>query len=328
MCGRNFEYVSEDPLLSGVLGAAMVDGIQSVGVGTSLKHYAVNNQETDRLRVSADVDERPLREIYLKGFEHVVRTAQPWTVMCAYNKVNGTYASQHRWLLTEVLRDEWGFEGVVVSDWGAVDDRVAAVAAGLDLEMPPNLAESAARIVAAVRAGTLDEAVVDLAATRLLQLVARTQQTDGTVVADMDEHHRIAREAAQDSAVLLRNVGDILPLQLSTTSRLAVVGEFASTPRYQGAGSSRSTRPGSTSRSTRSVASPPRAPRSRSRRASASCRAMRTTRCARRRWWRPAPPTRCCCSSVCRRRPSPKASTAPTWSCRRTRSRCWTRSRR
>ncbi|MET0741381.1 MAG: glycoside hydrolase family 3 C-terminal domain-containing protein [Candidatus Nanopelagicales bacterium] len=238
LCGRNFEYVSEDPLLSGALGAAMVDGIQSVGVGTSLKHYAVNNQETDRLRVSADVDERPLREIYLKGFEHVIRHAQPWTVMCAYNKVNGTYASQHRWLLTDLLRDEWGFEGVVVSDWGAVDDRVAAVAAGLDLEMPPNLAESAARIVAAVGAGTLDHAVVDLAATRMLQLVERSQQKAGIVVADMDDHHRIAREAARDSAVLLRNVENILPLHLSPTSRLAVVGEFARTARYQGAGSS------------------------------------------------------------------------------------------
>src|SRR3954451_13047965 len=155
LCGRNFEYFSEDPHVAGVLGAALVEGLQSQGVGASVKHFAANNQETDRLRVSADVDERTLREIYLPGFERVVKDARPWTVMCAYNKINGTYASEHHWLLTEVLRAEWGFDGLVMSDWGAVHDRVAAVAAGLDLEMPPNLGVSDAAIVAAVRAGEL-----------------------------------------------------------------------------------------------------------------------------------------------------------------------------
>ena len=166
LCGRNFEYFSEDPLLSGVLGAAMIQGIQSQGVGASLKHYAANNQETDRLRISADVDERTLREIYLAGFEHAVTAAQPWTVMCSYNKINGVYASENPWLLTEVLRGEWGFDGLVVSDWGAVNDRVAALAAGLDLEMPPNLGVSDTALVTAVRAGLLDEPVLDAAVAR------------------------------------------------------------------------------------------------------------------------------------------------------------------
>jgi beta-glucosidase len=239
LCGRNFEYFAEDPLLSGVLGAAMVDGIQSQGVGTSLKHFAVNNQETDRLRISADVDERALREIYLAAFEHVVTRAQPWTVMCSYNRVNGIYASQHHWLLTEVLRDEWAFEGLVVSDWGAVADRVAALNAGLDLEMPPNLGVSDAQIVAAVRSGELAEADLDRAVARVLGLVQKAAPalaTDDTF--DQDEHHALARAAAQDSAVLLRNDGEILPLHPAAGSTLGVIGEFARTPRYQGAGSS------------------------------------------------------------------------------------------
>ena len=201
LCGRNFEYLSEDPLVSGVLGAALVEGVQSQGVGTSLKHYAANNQETDRLRVSADVDERTLREIYLPGFERIVTQARPWTVMCAYNKVNGVYASENRWLLTELLRGEWGFDGLVVSDWGAVHDRVAALAAGLDLEMPPNLEVSDAAIVAAVRSGELDEAVIDRAVARVLQLVDRAQSGAADVGEeaaprrgfDVDVHHTLAR---------------------------------------------------------------------------------------------------------------------------------------
>ncbi len=239
LCGRNFEYLSEDPLLSGVLGAAFVRGVQSQGVGTSLKHYAANNQETDRVRVSADVDERTLREIYLPAFERVVTQAQPWTVMCSYNKVNGTHVSQHPWLLTEVLRDEWGFEGVLVSDWGAVHDRVAALAAGLDLEMPPQLGWSDAAIVAAVRAGELDEALLDRTVERVLALVARSPQAyDGEPV-DYPAHHALAREAARDCMVLLKNDDALLPLDLTGGRTLAVVGEFARTPRFQGGGSSK-----------------------------------------------------------------------------------------
>ena len=176
LCGRNFEYLSEDPLLTGHLGAALVEGLQSQHVGASVKHFAANNQETDRLRVSADVDERTLREIYLPAFEHVVTTARPWTVMCAYNKLNGEFASQHRWLLTDVLRGEWGFDGLVVSDWGAVHDRVAALVAGLDLEMPPNLGVSDRTIVAAVADGSLDESVLDTAVGRVLGLVGRARE--------------------------------------------------------------------------------------------------------------------------------------------------------
>ncbi len=239
LCGRNFEYLSEDPWLAGELATAMVRGTQSKGIGTSLKHYAANNQEDDRLRVSAEVDERTLREIYLPAFERVVRLAQPWTVMCAYNKVNGIYASEHHWLLTEILRDEWGFVGVVVSDWGAVHDRVAALVAGLDLEMPPDLARSPQAVVAAVREGEMAEATLDLAVRRMLRLVnlARPALAAGGTF-DAEAHHRIAHEAALESAVLLKNDGGTLPLRAEPGSTVAVIGEFARTPRFQGAGSS------------------------------------------------------------------------------------------
>jgi beta-glucosidase len=234
LCGRNFEYFSEDPVVSGVIGAAWVNGVQSQGVGTSLKHFAANNQETDRLRVSSDVDARTLREIYLRGFERVVKDAQPWTVMCAYNRINGVYASEDPWLLTRVLRDEWGFDGLVVSDWGAVNDRVAGLIAGLDLEMPSSGGRTDAEIVAAVRAGTLDEAVVDRAAARVARLALSATPAEGTL--DVDAHHALAREAAGRSIVLLKNDDDILPLAADT--RVAVIGAFATEPRYQGAGSS------------------------------------------------------------------------------------------
>jgi beta-glucosidase len=239
LCGRNFEYISEDPWLAGELATAMVVGTQSEGVGTSLKHYAANNQEDDRLRISAEVDERTLREIYLPAFERVVKQAQPWTERCAYNKLNGTYCSEHHWLLTEVLREEWGFEGLVVSDWGAVHDRVAAVRGGLDLEMPPNLGVSDAAIVEAVRNGSLEESVLDEAVNRVLRLVERSQPASAEGASfDPDDHHALARRAAHQSAVLLKNASHVLPLQPQQGSTVAVIGEFARTPRFQGAGSS------------------------------------------------------------------------------------------
>jgi len=237
LCGRNFEYFSEDPVVAGVLGAAMVDGIQSRGVGASLKHFAANNQETDRMRVSADVDPRPLREIYLRAFQRVVEDARPWTVMCSYNRVNGVYASEDRWLLTTVLREEWGFDGVVVSDWGAVDDRVRALAAGLDLEMPGSRGTTTAQLLAAVADGSLDADVVDVAAGRVLALVDRTgAAVENPATLDVDAHHALAREAAGRSVVLLKNDGGLLPL--AQDASIAVIGAFAAEPRYQGAGSS------------------------------------------------------------------------------------------
>ncbi|UOQ90763.1 glycoside hydrolase family 3 C-terminal domain-containing protein [Agromyces endophyticus] len=243
LCGRNFEYLSEDPIVSGALGAALVRGLQSQGVGASLKHFAANNQEHDRMRASSDVDPRPLREIYLRGFQRVVEDAQPWTVMCSYNRINGVYASEDPWLLTSVLRDEWGFDGVVVSDWGAVNDRVAGLPAGLDLEMPASDGRTDAQLVAAVRDGRLDEAALDVAVRRAVELAQRaTAGADADATYDVDAHHLLAREAAARGAVLLRNEGGLLPLAPATGSgngqNVAVIGEFARTPRYQGAGSS------------------------------------------------------------------------------------------
>jgi beta-glucosidase len=236
-CGRNFEYYSEDPHLTGVLGAAWVDGLQSRGVGASVKHFAVNNQEHDRMRVSADVDVRPLRELYLRTFHRVVTRARPWTVMASYNRINGEWAVQDPWLLSRVLRDEWGFDGVVVSDWGAVVDRVRSVAAGLDLQMPGG-GTGDAEILDALHRDVLSVRDVDRAADRVTELARRAagaHRSDATF--DVCAHHDLARSAAASSIVLLRNDSRILPLRPSET--VAVIGEFARTPRYQGGGSSR-----------------------------------------------------------------------------------------
>ena len=237
LCGRNFEYYSEDPYLAGVLGTAWVSGAQSPGVGTCLKHFAANNQETDRMRCSSDVDPRPLREIYLRPFERVVKDAKPWTVMCSYNRVNGVYASEDPWLLAQVLRDEWGFDGLVVSDWGAVYDRVAGLPAGLDLEMPYSGGRTDAQLVEAVRSGRLAESALDTAAARVIALVqAASRRPEISGPLDVDSHHALAREAASRSIVLLKNDGALLPLW--PDARIAVIGAFAQHPRYQGAGSS------------------------------------------------------------------------------------------
>ncbi|MGD9485759.1 glycoside hydrolase family 3 C-terminal domain-containing protein [Streptomyces sp. TRM70308] len=242
LCGRNFEYFSEDPLLTAELGGAMVRGLQEAGVGAALKHYAANNQETDRMRVSADIDERPLREIYLRAFERIVRRDRPWSVMASYNAVNGVPLSENTRLLTDILRTEWGFDGVVMSDWGAVRDRVAALRAGLDLQMPGTGGRTDREVEAAVSGGDLDETVLDAAVERLVRLARRV--TDGArtarAAASDEEHHRLAREAAERCVVLLKNDGGLLPLD-PASGTVAVIGELARAPRYQGAGSSQVT---------------------------------------------------------------------------------------
>jgi beta-glucosidase len=237
LCGRNFEYLSEDPLLSGELAGAWIRGVQAQGVAASLKHYAANNQEHRRYSVDALIDDRALRELYLASWERAVATGRPWTVMAAYNRVNGAYCTESRFLLTEVLREQWGFDGIVMSDWGAVDERVPALAAGLDLEMPGYGGESAATIARAVADGRLGEATLDRAVGRLLALIERTEGARAEGYAyDEAAHHELARRAAAGATVLLKNAGGLLPL--AAGADLAVVGAFAADPRYQGAGSS------------------------------------------------------------------------------------------
>lgn len=236
LCGRNFEYFSEDPYLAGELAASYVNGVQSKNIGTSVKHFAANNQETRRMSISSEVDERTLREIYLTAFETIVKKAQPWTIMCSYNCINGVYSCENDWLLNKVLRDEWGFGGLVVTDWGAMNDRVASIKAGLDLEMPASEGITDQFIVDAVKNGTLSMEVLDLAVERILDLVKRYYdgKTEGSF--DLEEHHKLAKDIATECAVLLKNDDQILPLK--TTSRVAFIGEFAVAPRFQGGGSS------------------------------------------------------------------------------------------
>lgn len=237
LCGRNFEYFSEDPFLSSEMAVSHIKGVQSQGVGTSLKHFAANNQEHRRMSIDAKVDERTLREIYLASFEGAVKQAQPWTVMSAYNKVNGVYASENEYLLNNILRDEWGFEGSVVSDWGAVNERVDSLSAGLELEMPPSNGIGDRKIVQAVLNGELPEEKLDKAVERILNVIFKAADNKKeNANYDKDNHHRLAREVAIESMVLLKNEDQILPLKKDGT--IAVIGALAKTPRYQGGGSS------------------------------------------------------------------------------------------
>lgn len=235
LCGRNFEYYSEDPYLAGEAAAAFIDGVQSHHVGTSIKHFAANNQEFNRMSCSSNADERTLREIYLPAFETAVKKAQPYTVMCSYNRINGTFASENPWLLTKVLRDEWGFEGYVMSDWGAVNERVAGLKAGLELEMPSSGGINDQEIVKAVKDGSLDEAVLDQAVERLLHIIFRYADHRENQEFTLDADHALAKRIAEESMVLLKN-DSVLPL--TEKEKVVFIGEFAAKPRYQGGGSS------------------------------------------------------------------------------------------
>ena len=236
LCGRNFEYYSEDPLVASEMAGALIHGVQSKNVGTSIKHFLANNQETRRMSCDSRVDERTLNEIYLAAFEGAVKKEKPWTVMCSYNKINGTYAAQNHLYLTETLRDKWGFDGYVVSDWGAVNNRVEDLKAGLDLEMPGSNGANDKMIVGAVLSGELDVSVVDEAVERILNIVFRYEENrDKNAVFDKDKDHEMARRVAEETIVLLKNEG-VLPL--SGQQKVAFIGKYAKTPRYQGGGSS------------------------------------------------------------------------------------------
>lgn len=236
LCGRNFEYFSEDPLLAGEVAAGLINGVQSKGIGTSLKHFATNNQEMRRMSVDSVVDERALREIYLTAFEIAVKKGKPWTVMNAYNKLGGVYCSDSEFLQTQVLRDEWGFDGIVVTDWGAANDRVRGIVAGNDLEMPTSGGYNDKKIADAVRRGKLSVDDLDKCVDRLLDLAFKSEKSLGVYSYDKKAHHELARKVAAQSMVLLKNEGGLLPLEKG--KKIAVIGELARSPRYQGAGSS------------------------------------------------------------------------------------------
>lgn len=228
--GRNFEYFSEDPILAGTIATGYINGVQSQGVGTSIKHFAANSQETERMSNSSNVDERTLNEIYFPAFEMAVKNAQPWTVMCSYNKLNGVYASENGYLLTQTLKDKWGLKGFVVSDWGAVNERVAGVDAGLNLEMPASGGFNDKKIVEAVKKGTLSEARLDQIVTELLAVTLKAKDSHKKgIVVDKVKNNELARQVSGECIVLLKNDNAILPLK-SSLKKIAIVGDFAKNP--------------------------------------------------------------------------------------------------
>ncbi|WP_321374857.1 glycoside hydrolase family 3 C-terminal domain-containing protein [uncultured Draconibacterium sp.] len=237
--GRNFEYFSEDPIVSGKLASAYINGVQSKGVGTSVKHFAANNQEFERMLTSSEVDERTLREIYLRVFEIVVKEAQPTSVMCAYNKINGIYCTENQWLISDILRNEFGYEGLCVTDWGAVNERVEGIKAGLDLQMPGDGGMNAAKIVEAVKAGSLTEEELNEVVKRNLQLIVNLSENRNIEQTfDEEANHNLARQIASEGMVLLKNDRNVLPIDKTQKQKIAIIGEFAKAPRFQGAGSS------------------------------------------------------------------------------------------
>ena len=237
LCGRNFEYFSEDPYLAGKMASGWINGLEENGIAASLKHFAANNQETLRLIIDSVVDERALREIYLQAFEIAIKESNPSTVMCSYNKVNGDFASENKYLLNDILREEWGFEGIVISDWGAVNDRVEALKAGLDLQMPSTNGYDDKKVYGAVKNSIIDESVLDKVIIRLLNFTLnRMDNKYKNFSYDKEENHNTARKIAENSIVLLKNEDKILPVKKE--SKIAIIGEFAQKPRYQGNGSS------------------------------------------------------------------------------------------
>jgi len=237
LCGRNFEYFSEDPYLSSQMAEYHIKGVQSQGIGTSLKHFAANNQEHRRMSVDTIINERTLREIYLASFEKVVKQTQPWTVMCAYNKINGEYCSENKYLLTDILKDEWGHKGFVMSDWGAVNERVKGLSAGLELEMPSSWGIGDKKIIKAIESGQLEEKVLNKAVERLLTVIFKAENNKKEDVSyNKDEHHQLARKVAGECMVLLKNEDHILPFKKN--GAIALIGGFAKISRYQGGGSS------------------------------------------------------------------------------------------
>lgn len=240
LCGRNFEYFSEDPYLGGYLSAAFINGLQSKGVGATLKHFVANNQEYKRNTISSEIDERTLREIYLRGFEIAVKESKPWAVMCSYNKLNGIYCSENHELLTKILREEWGFEGIVMSDWGAIHDRLESLKAGIDIEMPGPQKNSFKQLIGAVRSGELDEEVLDGSVKRILKTIIKIKKAkQGEVMNNTNSNHDLSRKVASESMVLLKNDGRILPIKESNC--IAIIGSAAKNPRIQGGGSSQIT---------------------------------------------------------------------------------------
>lgn len=237
VCGRNFEYFSEDPLLAGKCSAALVNGVQSKGVGASLKHFACNSQEAFRMVIDEIIDDRAIRELYLTAFEICVKEAKPWTVMNSYNKINGVYSSQNKWLQEDVLRDEWGFDGLIVTDWGASVDRVSGIECGTDLEMPSSGRLNKKKIIEAVNSGELDEKTLDKAVDNVVELILKSKPALGKKhTFDINNHHKIAQKIAEGSMVLLKNDDNILPIKKG--QKIAVIGEMAKAPRFQGAGTS------------------------------------------------------------------------------------------